>query len=333
MKSPDSFIRHGNPDALHEVRDFFRQQLEKLEAKRIDPESFRGHPDFSDGEIDKDLRDLRERKEGFERERKGLDEAQIRVNQNGTLTETVFDLGIASGSILGEKVEIILPSEFDDVFNHVDLIIKMTDSKGEKESEEISFGLAIDFCSNAEEACHKLLETLVFEVASNDKRKTGHSVPTIKYGQGKDKKKVKNMPIAKVIIGAQAGQVADFADSLMSTMVDIDSSSRVEHSIRSLKGHPIRTIVIDEILNQLLAFRNIAHAYKNAEAEDLYRRAYELITKNVEQQNIDKREREIARRGDKIATSLFGLIGGATDSNKTYNPNDLKRIGELLKHQ
>ena len=288
---------------------------------RANPRSFKGNRKIRDPQIDIDATKADAAYLDFEEKKKLMSPEERRKIDNGKITEAVFTEGILSGHIFGEGAEIAIPSLYDDYFRHIDLAVVAGPKREKENDDEIDrelFGLGIDFSSTAQEACKKLSSTLVHTILK------GYA-PSLKYSDLPGYGKNINTWIAKVIIGADQDSVADFADTLANSIKTELGKSVKEIARETLKNHPISNIIIDEITTQLVAFRNIAYAVNNKDAGKLYHRAYVLFRSLLEEQNIDMEKVRSSRRGDKIASGLYSMIGKMSDPDKKMAPEDFQR--------
>ncbi|MFA6404965.1 MAG: hypothetical protein WCW03_03135 [Candidatus Paceibacterota bacterium] len=337
-------------DRFEDIKKFFEDYIKVLEAKRIKLESFRNDPRFSNEEIDRDLEKVAHLKQLFEEKLRRMSPEELKAQENGKITEAIFTHSIINGDMFGEGTEVIIPSQYDDFVRKVDLIVAAgPEDPNIERPDNIRrniFGLAFDFCSKAEDASKKLGDTL------RDSIVRGYS-PSVKYGEFPDKGKTRNMWIAKVIIGADGEAVADFADTLVNAIKSNPNVSIKEIARDVLAKHPIKSIVLDEIMSQLIAFRNIAYLcdssipIRNQLAEEfkveisdnpkyrqigaMYHRAYKLFSEILETQKIDITKMEKSRRGDKISSTIHSMIGHISDPDKKYRPEDF--LGRTVQKQ
>ncbi len=320
----DTPIEPNTNHRFDEVRQHFENFTETMDSKRIDPLSFRGHPRFTDEEIMRDVTETERLKGIFKDKERFMTSEQLTAANNGKIVESIFTESIVSGDMFGPNAEIIIPSEYDDFVNKIDLIVAAgVEDPREREDgiDKNLFGLAFDFSSNADEACKKLTDTIF---------RSKHSIaagftPSIKYGEFPNSGKIRHMNVAKVVVGAEGKTVADFADTLVNGMKNDPSKHIDKIALESLHAHPIHPIVLDEIKSQLVALRNISYAFKNDRAGKVYHRAHVMFEQLMKSQGFDFEKAEKNRRGDKIASALYGMIGFVSDPNKKPTMEDLLR--------
>lgn len=342
--------QQSKADRFEDIKKFFEDYIKVLEAKRIKLENFRGNSRFSDEEIDRDLKEVVRLKQLFEDKLRLMSPEERKAQENGKITEAIFTHSIINGDMFGEGTEVIIPSEYDDFVRKVDLIVAAGPEDSELDRPDNIrrnlFGLAFDFCSKAEDAGEKLSHTLSNSIVK------GYS-PSVKYGEFPDKGKTRNMWVTKVIVGADGEAVADFADTLVNTIKSNPNVSIQDIARDLLAKHPIKLIVFDEILSQLIAFRNIAYLcdsspdlrnalakmYKVEISEEpryrqigaMYHRAYKLFCEILESQKIDIAQLKKTRRGDKLSSTIHSMIGHISDPDKKYRPEDF--LGRTVQKQ
>lgn len=321
-------------ERFHEVKNFFEGFKNDLEKSRINPLEYRGAQNFTDAEIVGDMTFVNDLQGKFAAEHATKNPQELIQDENGKITEAIFTHSIISGNLLGKNAHAILPSYYDDYARKIDLIVGVGSPDAEIDRPDAIprniFGLAFDFSSKAEEACKKLRETL-YHKNERSGVETGIMkgyVPSVKYGSYTGQEKIRNMWVAKVILGADGEHVAEFADAVTNAL-----KNRGEQEIGTVMNEvlaksPIKHIVMDEILGQLVAFRNIAYAFNNDKAGRLYHRAYVNFNTLLQQQGIKMQDMEKARKGDKLASALHGMIGMASDPQKKYRPEDF--LGRVL---
>lgn len=309
---------------LGEFTNYYEKLDEKRCKRKIDPLQFRGHPKFTDAEIVGDLTKAERAIEDFNRVNEGLTEKEAMAIYNGSITETILCQNIEDGGLFGKNAHLEITSDFDDVFNHVDALVFVGPEENDDRPDGVktnTFGLAFDFSSTAEDACKKLRQTLEHTVMKG-------WAPSVKYAKMPDGTLVKNMWVAKVIIGAERESVAELADLIINDANDNPDKPISSSVSKTFEQHRIKNIINDEILNQLIAFRNIAYAFADVypkgsiererveKVGKMYHRAYVLFNKILEENDFDPHQAKIARDGDKMASALHGMIAASADPNK-----------------
>lgn len=309
-----------------------------LERKSLetDPEDYRGKTRIPDKEIDENIKVVEELMKKFNEEIAGLTEEQALMRYNGGIIETIFYQIIRDGFLFGKNIRIDVPSKYDDFVNGVDLIVTIlpeesTDPKNPEQNERDgrTFGLAFDFSSKASDACEKVSKMMRKIVEEG-------RMPIVKYGKTLNGEPDCWMPVAKVIIGLERDTMDDLSSSITESAAKDDREEMDEVINQSFAQHRIKDIVNDQILNQLIAYKNISYAfgdYTKEEApklqkEDLakrdqqkriggmYNRAYHLFSDVLKRNGFDPEKAHVARSHDKIASAIYSMIGGMADSHK-----------------
>ena len=318
-----------NSQKIGEFTDYYEKLGAKRREERVNPLDFRGNPKFPDTEIVADMTKAQQAVEDFKKKDADLTPEEQIAKANGSITETVLCQNIEAGNMFGKDAHLEIASEFDDFFNHIDAFVIAGVEEDEKPdgTRRNTFGLAFDFTSKAEDACEKLRMTLEHTIMKG-------WAPSVKYGKTPDGTQVRNMWVAKVIIGADREAVKDLADLLVNKTGQDTSKPVNEIVLNAFEQHRIKNIITDEILNQLVAFRNIAYAIAGEIRNDdpdpnrrnkkqhlesvakMYHRAYAMFSKILEKNDFDPHKAEVDRKGDKIASALHGMIAKAADPNK-----------------
>ena len=323
-------------ERFQEVQGTFEGYLDTLAKRRPKPEDYAEVEGFTPEEIAEDQAITESLRKRFADAQKNITPLEREQLANGKLVESIFTFSIEAGHLLGNGAEVTPTSHFDDYTRGIDCFVLAGPEDKDLERNDGGkrnvFGLAIDFSSKASDACEKLSHTL-YQKNDHTGVETGilkGRVPSVKYGTDGQKKR-RNMWVVKVIVGADGETVANFAEKVAGAAKEQPDKSPYAVATEVLLHHPIRDIIIDEILFQLVAFRNIAYAFHDKKRDgekchvgSLYHRAYVLFNKLLEEQGIDLKHLEKTRRGDKLASALHGMIGFVADPDKKY------RLEEIL---
>lgn len=286
--------KFSNLEAVGANADSILEEINENENRRIDPESFRGVRGFIDEEIDKDIKDVEQKKARIELsdgEHEGIDE-QVLITSR--IAEHVINEGIKNGGWFGDSANIILPSLYDDYFRGVDSIAEFT--KDEKNPERMA--LSMDFTIKKNDIGKKMARNMEF---------LGRGIiPSVKYFDSPVTGKQKNVWMPKVILAADYSKLQRIKDEY----VELIKSGNQEDAKKILENDPVQYVFLDEIRAQLNAYTNICYEFlKNEKAGKLHYRALKIFEGVLAERGIDLDRMKKEGRGDAAHQSLVSLIG------------------------
>ena len=250
MKGPEAYFE-GGPflDRAHE-------RAQKILGENvIDQRSFGGL--YPQAEIDRDLATVRRFENKFQEE-STLQEREDK--KLATIFEAIFHDGLTRGRWLGEDVNAIKPSRFDDIVNKVDSIVEF--QKGvavEREDKSASYlALAMDvtFGSHVEEKLRRIKNVEIGE----------GKLTQIKYFESRylgGQLELSGVP--RVVVGADRETVKGLVEVWLSG------------DEKALEAHPLRAMVLEEIRMQLEAFEAYARSQKHDAEAAVYHEASMLV--------------------------------------------------------
>jgi hypothetical protein len=200
----------------------------------------------------------------------------------GELFEAIVDSQIEESDLMGPNASVIVPSRYDDVANGIDGIVEF-----QQEQATSHLALGIDVTKSKEKLSKK------FDDIRNS-IKTGN-LSRVRYFRSKTgnfRGELRNVP--RVVIGADHPAVEDVS-SLMLRLIRmkktiaenrrLNANDAIAQNLpkefakvrQELALHPIQGIVLTEIKDQLLAFKEYAMKIKQYEVADSYSQVLSLI--------------------------------------------------------
>ncbi len=297
MKYGEQFDSHV--DQIADVETM----TEEIERKRVDPEEFRGHPFYTEAEIDQDIDKSAKLHDIFEQKRQTHTEEQKAQFERGIAAEFSLRHAIENYGWLGENVNMIIASQYDDYVRGIDSIAQII--LGPERFEHLGF--AIDFATGTEDVGNKLRRT--FDSIDN-----GYT-PSVKYFNSERTGKLKNFKVPRLVIGAGRESLEKLANLSMEIMNGSGIAESVKDEIRQ---DPFRFVLFGEIEAQLSVFINrFTKVIEKARAEKRYdiekralasQRAHETALRTIQelakQSGADVKTISKHIRGDNFAEKM-----------------------------
>lgn len=286
---------------LAEIDSAIEQIEHAPENKAIDPKDFIGVSFFTKDEVERDLKLVEEKERKIKSQK--LSEQQIDIERTAHFVETVIPEAIKKLGWLGEKVKVIKPSRYDDLFRGIDNVVQILPEKEiENEKWIRCIGFSMDFTISRKEAQEKAFE----EILAIAKGK----VPSMKYfkteimtSKGEMEIKLKNFKLPKVIMSCPQEIMNESKEDLL----NFETNPEDTEAKTIAENTPLRFYFIKEALAQLDFFADLANRFENKAAKEVYRDSRESFKEILEEQGID--EKVLAEKIGRFP----GLIGKEFD--------------------
>jgi len=236
----------------------YEKALKVLTIDKIDEQEFKDL--YSEENVEKDLAYVAEMEEEF---KKSNTPEEQRLKKLATIFEAIIHEQTEINNWLGENVETKKTSGYDDIENDVDLLAEF---KQPKKLLTSHLALAVDVTFSSANIVDKM-EEITQEINSG-------KLATIKYFKSdylniRDEKT--NIP--RVVIGVDGYNL----DKIMTLWLNRKN--------QSLANHPVKFLLIKEILLQLESYKNYALKMKQPAAADNINKVLEIIEKIAKNEN------------------------------------------------
>lgn len=248
------------------------ENIEKKPGNQpISPTNFIGEKFYTKEEIERDLQLVARTKAGFEKS-----------NIPAKFVEKA--LPDASRIWFGKNVKIIVPSEFDDIFNGIDNVIQILPDKIVKNEKDIRcIGFSVDFTTSLVQGQNKMFEESL--AIYNGK------IPFMKYFMtdiatldGVKEIKLKNFKLPRIIMSCPEEVMSQSQTDLFNFENNPDDiSAKEEVNNSKLKFYYIR-----EVLNQLTFFSELAKRLQKEEISSIYNKSLESFKHIMKEQGISE---------------------------------------------
>jgi hypothetical protein len=246
---------------IKEDRDIlicYNKAQEILKKERISERDF--DTLYGENQVSNDLRYMAEHKMIFKTDLSKNTE-KLRAKKFASILEAVFIERVNKGEWFGSDVNIIIPSQYDEIKNGVDSIAKFKE-KG-KASSYLALAIDVTFSKKAENKIIKIQEDI-----KNKK------IPEIKYFKTEGfQGKLLNIP--KVIIGTDLRTVRE-----LSVLWKNNEEEKI-------KNHPVQKEILSEIVMQLEKFEKECLKNKMYDLANSYNHAFNVILKIVKEKEYD----------------------------------------------
>lgn len=235
---------HSTPDHHPVIREAHRLAQAILDRDAINPHDF---VDLYDGaKITSDLSYVEGLKEKF---------TNNDTKETATVLEAILYEQIELSEWLGGNAETFKTSEYDDFVNAVDMIVEFND---EETTSHLALGVDITFGSTV---IAKKFDRIKKEIEAD-------KLAQIKYFESHGfKGALQQLP--RVVIGVEKETVTKLAGLWM------------QHKKVELAKHEVQTIILAEIIEQLLAFKKYAESINAMSAVRSYTRAIAVLEKHT----------------------------------------------------
>jgi hypothetical protein len=251
---------------------------------------------YSPDEIDRDKESIKNKRSRME----GLDSA---VYKRAQLLEAILAEQIELSNWFGENVMTIIPAEYDDLFNGVDMTAEF-----EKDGYFQYAAMGIDVTSSGHPV-RKKLETIKQHIRAGD-------LTRMKYFQS-EKNDIQGTygKIPQLVIGADARTINELSN-LWLTIHDSRhpspelSASEVQElkeqakeAQEKLANHRAAILILKELKAQLEVFIEYARLIKSEEIEEKYKNLLKLVTDTLSEKKVTKND-EIKNEIDDVYSSI-----------------------------
>lgn len=253
------FERRGfTPHGVEKVNIDKTYELAKniLEADRIDPQKLK---DCDERMVNRDMQYVRDRKAQFEKE--STPESR-RDKKMATIMEVIINEQVELNDWLGPNAETVTSSQYDDIANGVDGIIRL---QSEREGDT-DYCLAVDVTFSADSThirgkFNKILENIEKGQLTEIKY---FAVPDLEGTHEYEYKGSVKMP--RVVIGIERQVVEKLGDLWF------------KKNKKELGSHPVQHVIAKEILDQLAVSEQYARSHGNRNnIAAVYRRVSGII--------------------------------------------------------
>lgn len=225
-----------------------------LESRAIRLDDFKDVPGYRTETIEKHKQYIKDSKENFRAtdKREGVEEAK----KMATLFEAL--LADMSSVWFGEDIYSIIPSEFDDFHNKIDSILEF------REKDEKATYMALGMDATFSNGMQKKFEQI-------QKGIEGGSLSEVEYFSSEyTKHKGRMHGIPRVVISTDPETIKELG--VLWAKKDTDS-----RALESLKRHPVKFQILEEMELQLEAFKKYAGTKGNVQALAAYQSAQKKV--------------------------------------------------------
>ncbi len=292
MSTPEANLhrRLGSSDA-----DQLQKCVEKMKAQsgdnRINPVDFRGIKVmttggeislFRDEEIVGDIKAVQKAEADFARKASNFGDKEVENFLKADFVENIIPAGIKDFNWLGEKVKTILPSTYDDIFNHVDLILQMLPKEVAEKPEDLKcVGFSVDLTVSPAEAREKF-GNLMMSLARDGQSRVKYFKTEMKTTEGEKEIKLRNFKLPRVIVSCSGEVLNEIQEEFMRLTDDENDESAKE----KIKDCRLKYVVIQEIFIQLKLISLIFGKDGIMDISISYGRALTAFTKLMAEQGI-----------------------------------------------
>lgn len=195
------------------------------------------------------------------------------------------------GNWFGESGMIIKSTRYDDIKNGVDLIIEFPK---EEDGEEPYLALAVDVTFSSYEDLYKKLERIKDGIERGELAK----IEYFKSEHTKFKGGINDIP--KTVIGTDTKILYEVMDLW------------VNEKERELEEHPIQFMILDQIMMQLVKFKEYAESVKKPEIAKKYNKAIKIMERVLDEKQ-DLREEVLGGdnliiKGDRVHQGISSYL-------------------------
>lgn len=301
------------------IKRALRQREKRIEPRRIDPWKFEGrirnpdHPEakrvFEKSDIKNDMKALAERRARFaaedatlpKQERKGVEQAkQLADILEAVLSDRALEIFGPSDvrpELKNKRLEVIVPSEYDDIMRGTDLMLVFRESplRGDMSKGAVRARIALDITyATGETVDNKMIRNLQ-GIASENER-----LSSLKYfTDGNEHRTLNGIP--RVLVGVDRSHVLELGQLW------------VNQEKLALANHPVARSVIMQIHEQLRAQHMVAVAHGKQKAAAEIERTLQVFEQlRREASNLSLSSANFAMGDDKV----YGAIMERTKPQK-----------------
>jgi hypothetical protein len=227
------------------------RKKEKVLADAIKERNFIGV--YPREEVEKDLKYIKEAENAFKE--KAADEESARGVELAHIFEAIICHQGELANWFGENSMTIKSARYDDLKNGVDLIIEFTDN----DDKNSHLALAVDVTFSSFEKLYEKLDGIKTDIEDG-------KLAYVKYFESERsgiKGDIKGIP--KTVIGADPRTLYKLMDLW------------VGGKEKELEKHPIQFMILDQIMAQLIRFKELAESNKKSFIADKYEKAIETV--------------------------------------------------------
>jgi len=253
-------------------------------------------------EIERDLRSIEKKRAKMD----GLDSALYKRAQ---LLEAILAEQIELSDWFGEKVMTIVPSEYDDLFNGIDLTAEF-----EKEGSYQYMAMGIDVTSSANPV-RKKLEIIKQHIKDETLTQMKYFKSERNDIQGRFGK------IPQLLIGADARTINELSDLWLTVHKsrhsgkDLNRSEleelkqKAKEAQEKLANHRTAMLILEELREQLNIFAQFAEKNNSLETAEKYRNLLKLVEKAIQTKHVSLAEQKY-NESDDVYKSIKNELGG-----------------------
>ncbi len=224
-----------NSEQIHpEIERAYDRARKTLQENAISLSDFEGLYDPKN--LERDRERVKEREAYFQ---KSLTHNEVSKHYSDVLEAIFFDQ-ISNGSWFGENTQAIKTSSFDDYYNGADIILELEDTA--RTLAHLSLSIDVTFGTT------KTKEKMAGIKERIDKGTLGR-INYFKSSRSGDRGEKSNLP--QVVIGVEKDMIIELADLWMNSTGDAGAANPIS-------GHPVKRLILSEILLQLHTFRTYA---------------------------------------------------------------------------
>jgi hypothetical protein len=239
--------------------------FERAEEVLGDPIDMRSFTLYKD--IESDIRYVEEKKIDFAKSHARESETEAYFRKTAKIFEAIIFDQIERSNWLGESAMTIQASEYDDIHNGTDTIVEFE----EENNDATHLALAIDVTTSQEHLDRKL-DRVKKEINSG-------TLTRIKYFYSESMGiKGEKTKVPRVIIGVDRKTVADL------------TSKWVENKNKELGEHIVQVIIIEQIITQLIKFKEYAEKIGNNDVVRVYERTIRIVEKIREEKGFTQEQ-------------------------------------------
>lgn len=255
MRNPEHAFLSGLSEKLRKEK-FEKALYERAQEvfrvnSPLDPEDFRGTLGYEDQEIEDDIESVHEKEARFEKEDTPEQKEQKKFAK---MLEAMLNELIELHNWLGPNAETITTSDYDDIFNGVDMVVEFQD-KREKSASHLALAVDVTFASDISKKIDRIKEGI----------KNGE-LSRIKYFASEFlEQRGKYGDVPRVIIGAD-----------MDTIKNLGAIWLAEDK-KALAVHEMQKVVLEEVRMQLEVFAAYARTKNQETVAGIYESTLRII--------------------------------------------------------
>jgi hypothetical protein len=267
-----------------EAIDIAVEEINKRSPK-IGLASFYDSGLFTKAHIDHDIKDVENKRREILEQKVNLSEYQKSRDKIAEFVEVSIPEAIRNLGWLGENVNVIRPSDWDDYFRGIDNVVQMLpDEIIEDENDLKCIGFSIDFTISEKSALDKVFEASL-AIARGKVPSMQYFSADIKTKDGDKNIKLRDFKIPRIIMSCPD----DVLNKSKNDLLNYEKNPDDENIKEKAKDCVLRYHFIKETLSQLEFFSDLSSKLGNTEAEKVYSESLEIFKELIEEQGIDEK--------------------------------------------